>query len=240
MAVSRILELLTHKEIYPELLLQFNFITENCQRIATNLTSLEKSSTPLACTVYNTLEDLKSYLEAGTTKTSFGPKTDAMLDKLSPSARRKAVKEFQSVFRLSLEKLAGHLASIPAYDHYQAIRIFDPRQLPCLGHDIGEYNKVLKQLADPSSELLEEWLIYTRYKEPLGSLETFWDNMSDRFPLLSKIATHYIWMPVTSVDVERSFSEYKHLLNDRRERLTEENIQRLMILYFNGDIEHRF
>ena len=58
--------------------------------------------------------------------------------------------------------------------------------------------------------------------------------------MLSKIAVNYIWMPVTSVDVERSFSEYKHLLNDRRERLTEENTRRLMILYYNGDIEHQF
>ena len=61
--------------------------------------------------------------------------------------------------------------------------------------------------------------------------------MTDRFPILSAIARDAIWMPVTSVDVERSFSLYKHLLNDRRERLTEENTKRLMMLYFNGDIK---
>ena len=42
---------------------------------------------------------------------------------------------------------------------------------------------------------------------------------------------------MTSVDVERSFSQYKHPLNDRREGLTEENTKRLMMLYFNGDVE---
>jgi len=47
-------------------------------------------------------------------------------------------------------------------------------------------------------------------------------------------------MPVTSVEVERSFSNYKHLLNDEKESLTEENTCRLMILYYNGDIEYRF
>ena len=135
-----------------------------------------------------------------------------MLDKLRSSARGKAVKEFQTVFRLSYKKLAGHLASLLAYHHYQAIRVFDPRQLPTFGHDIGDYGKLLKQLADPSSELLEEWLIYTRYiEETIGSLnvlQDFWDNMSGRLPLLNKIAVNYIWMPVTSVDVEQSFSEY--------------------------------
>ena len=61
--------------------------------------------------------------------------------------------------------------------------------------------------------------------------------MAGRFPLLSKIALHSIWMPVTSVSVERRFSQYKHLLNDdRRERLTEETTCRLMMLYYNGDI----
>ena len=47
-------------------------------------------------------------------------------------------------------------------------------------------------------------------------------------------------MPATSVDVERSFSLYKHLLNDRRESLTELNTRRLVMLYFNGVIEGRF
>ena len=47
-------------------------------------------------------------------------------------------------------------------------------------------------------------------------------------------------MPVVSVDVKRSFSQYKHLLNDRRENLTEETTKKLTIMYVNGDIEKRF
>ena len=42
------------------------------------------------------------------------------------------------------------------------MRIFDPRQLPTLGKDIGDYGAV-EALQDPSPELLEEWLIYTLY-----------------------------------------------------------------------------
>ena len=47
--------------------------------------------------------------------------------------------------------------------------------------------------------------------------------MQDRLLNLSSIARDAMWMPVSSVDVERSFFQYKHLLNDRREVLTEEN-----------------
>lgn len=244
LAVTRILELLTHKELFPEIQLQLSFIAENCQRLAIVLKSLEETKTPIACTVYNSMEDLKAYLNAGKTKTSFGPKSDVFLDKLSASSKRKAVKNFQEAFDLSLDKLTRHLSSIPAYQLYKSVRIFDPRQLPALDHDIQIYATCLQQLSHPSQQLMEEWLIYTQYREEtalsLKNLQEFWDSMSTRFPLLSKIAIECIWLPVSSVDVERSFSSYKHLLNDRRERLTEENVRRLMILYFNGDIEQRF
>ena len=61
--------------------------------------------------------------------------------------------------------------------------------------------------------------------------------MTNRFPILSSIARDTIWMPVTSVDVERSFSLYKHILNDRREGLTEENTKRLMMLDVEGQLK---
>ena len=54
-------------------------------------------------------------------------------------------------------------------------------------------------------------------------MNDFWKGVHTRFPNLAAIAMQAIWMPVTSVDVERSFSQYKHILNDRRESLTEEN-----------------
>ena len=64
------------------------------------------------------------------------------------------------------------------------------------------------------------------------------DMYADGGVLFCKLCS--IWMPVASVDVERSFSQYKHLLSDRRESLTEENTQRLAMLYHSGDIEGRF
>ena len=46
------------------------------------LTSFEAKEHPLACTVYNTLEDLRSYLQAGTTKISFREETDGFIQNL--------------------------------------------------------------------------------------------------------------------------------------------------------------
>ena len=59
--------------------------------------------------------------------------------------------------------------------------------------------------------------------------------MRDRLPILFSIARDAMWIPVTSVDVERSFSQYNHLLNDRMKGLTEEDTKRLLLLYYNGD-----
>ena len=47
-------------------------------------------------------------------------------------------------------------------------------------------------------------------------------------------------MPVTSVDAEHSFSQYKHLLNKQCESLNPEKTKQFMMLYYNADLEKRF
>lgn len=47
-------------------------------------------------------------------------------------------------------------------------------------------------------------------------------------------ANLYKFAPLTSVDVERSFSTYKWLLNVKRNRLKIENLEKVMIIYFNS------
>ena len=140
MAVERILQLVKHKTIFPEICLHLHVLKENCHRLMMVLTSLEAKETPLACTVFNLLEDLRAYLRAGCTKTTFGVETDRLLLKLSASERRKQIGFFRKVFGLSIKKLDTHLESHPAYEYYNAVRIFDPRQVPIMGHDIADFS----------------------------------------------------------------------------------------------------
>ena len=155
MPVELIIELVTNKTIYSEICMQLYFIKENCQRSMAALTALEAEKTPLACTVYNLLEDLRSYLRAGTSRPVFGPETDRLLSKFTAEQRRKYIKSFHNIFQLSLRKLEEHLDGHPAYPYYKAVRIFDPHQLPTLEKDIQEYGTI-KDLQDPSPALLEE------------------------------------------------------------------------------------
>ena len=122
------------------------------------------------------------------------------------------------------------------YNFYKAAHIFDPRQLPCISHDIDSF-AAIKDFQDPSTELVEEFQIYVNYKDdsrnPFNIL-AFWNTNKSRFPLLQQIANKVIWMPVTCVDVERSFSQNKYLIN-KCENLTPENTKQFTMLYFNGD-----
>ncbi|KAL4143045.1 hypothetical protein QTP88_005420 [Uroleucon formosanum] len=48
--------------------------------------------------------------------------------------------------------------------------------------------------------------------------------------------TYFKYAPITSVDVERSFSSYKHLLTDQRRHLLFDNIRHILIVQCNNAI----
>ena len=98
------------------------------------------------------------YLKAGIQKTTFGTETDRLLYKLPKPQRKKQVKSFQEVFRLPSKELESHLDVHPAYVYYKANRVFDPRQLVIVEHDVADY-QAIPGLRCPSAELHEEWLI---------------------------------------------------------------------------------
>ena len=118
---------------------------------------------------------------------------------------------------------------------YKASCVFYPRQLPCISHDIDSF-AAIKDLQDPSTDLLEEFQIYMNYQDDLPNpfnIPAFWNANKSRFPLLEQIANKIIWMPVTCVDAERSFSQYNHLINKQHESLTPENTKKFTMLYYN-------
>ena len=96
----------------------------------------------------------------------------------------------------------------------------------------------IKELANPSNEILHEWSIYCgmQLENLIGeiNLEEYWMNLGDKLPILSKIALDYIWLPVSSCSVERSFSIYNNILDENRQNLSEDSLKRLNMMYFNG------
>ena len=64
--------------------------------------------------MYNLLEDLRAYLEAGSTKTSVRSETDCRLAKFPIEERRKNIKK---CFEAISVETTGHLSSHPEFSH---------------------------------------------------------------------------------------------------------------------------
>ena len=150
------------------------------------------------------------------------PHLMCLLGDLSQEDRRKTVKSIQGLFgaSLNLKKLSGHLDNHPAVYTYKATVVIYPSQLPSLPLDIANYTAI-SALDEPSAELLDEWSVYkssfrTQVAVPgdltVTNLAASWKCLHERFPSLSAVAHDAIWLPVSSVDAERSFLQEKQTL----------------------------
>ncbi|CAG8649270.1 1267_t:CDS:2 [Rhizophagus irregularis] len=116
------------------------------------------------------------------------------------------------------EKFAIHIPSHPGHPLFHACQIFEPKFIH-----------------------LDEWAIYCRSTIDVNLMETtldeYWLNIAESLPLLSQIALDYIWLPISSCSVERSFSKYNSILDDNWQNLSMESLSSLNILYFNSSLK---
>src|SRR5260364_191248 len=63
-------------------------------------------------------------------------------------------------------------------------------------------------------------------------LDKYWHEKMALLPNLSKIALVYIWLPVSGVDVKRSFLAYNRILANNRNALPENSLRMLNFLNF--------
>lgn len=74
----------------------------------------------------------------------------------------------------------------------------------------------------------------TRYREKLRESLGKNPDYERLFEISADDLTNrLLYAPLVSVDVERAFSQIKHILKDRRCRITEENLKYLAIVYYN-------
>lgn len=61
-------------------------------------------------------------------------------------------------------------------------------------------------------------------------METIPQNLTAKY---DEIKEYFQYAPITSCDVERTFSIYKDVLNSKRTKLTEENLEKLLLVNIN-------
>ena len=71
-------------------------------------------------------------------------------------------------------------------------------------------------------------------QEELQQVRDFWVSMSNKLPILAKIAETYGFAVCSSAAVERVFSYFHKLLTDDRHNLGLKTIKELMFLYINA------
>ena len=169
--------------------------------IVSTLEKLESKQIPLA---HSIMHDLSHYMEYGSLEDDdFDSNVNLSLEDLTSSKRAAS---FQEVFIASATKLNSLWENHPVRHFYEHVRIFDPKQLSLISTDQQMY-KYLFGETDISGC---EWHKYTSLRiadlpEEIHLTE-WWKAQSSNLPTLSKIDIPFIWVPVTSREVERSFS----------------------------------
>ena len=90
-------------------------------------------------------------------------------------------------------------------------------------------------------QLQEEWGRYTRIEKAnvqcCKDINTFW---SQRGGLLPAAVEPFLWFPLSSAAVERSFSLAGLIDAPNRQRMGERVREACVTMFFNGDVEQRF
>lgn len=186
--------------------------------------------------VYSRILNLQAFFSSGRRNPPISNEIEQLLDETNYD-RNSFISLFSKAFTSAYEKCEKHISHHPALLLFKAIQCFDPRfiQSNVNNHNMADYG-IIEEFHSPTDALIQEWAIYcglNEVAEELTDLDLYWRNKTRLLPELSTLALVYIWLPVSGVDVERSFSSYKSILSDRRTALKEESIQMLNFLYFN-------
>ena len=119
---------------------------------------------------------------------------------------------------------------------FKAIRIFDPRQKPSWSKNLQNYS-VFPDFDVLNDALLDEWGAYwndVAIESDYFNIVSFWEQKTDEYPLLSKVAHKVLWIPASTADVERSFNLLKTLETPQRLLMNDSHVRDHIYCYFNS------
>ena len=169
--------------------------------------------------VYSRVMSLQAFLSSGRRNPPISNEMEQIFDGANYN-KRPLIEIFSRAFVLAYEKYEKHISNHPALSLFKAIQCFDPRfiQSNTAYHNMENY-RIIKEFQFPTNTLIQEWAIYCGFNESIEEfkdLDIYWRGKSSLLPELSSLALTYIWLPISGVDIERSFSSYKSILSDRR------------------------
>ena len=139
---------------------------------------------------------------------------------------------FSSAFNDAHAKLYKYFVdgAQPASKLLEQIQLLDPRNLIDADQNFDSMDSIPGFEAVPR----DEWNLYVNHLGPLAvkhnkdgkfDLALFWKSKESNLPELYKLASCYCTSTIGSYDVERSFSAYKEILDEKRRSLDESTIK---------------
>ena len=109
-----------------------------------------------------------------------------------------------------------------------------PPDIPECPHDncLSPYSESGKRIAQDVHDFINERRNVGRERDALG----WWSRQMNRWPIVAAIARHTLCVPASSATSERAFSKTGHIVRARRASLSDENVERLTFLSWNGDL----
>lgn len=145
--------------------------------------------------------------------------------------------EFKLLYRNAWKRLDSIMKEHEGLEFLKAVRVFDPSQLPHVSKSAEDYKAALPDLNLEDSKIERQFKAYLSSDMEITEINPieFWKTMSPNCPELSRIAIAYLNTPVSSVDVERSFSLYRDILTDKRTRLKLSSLSALCMISYNSN-----
>lgn len=100
---------------------------------------------------------------------------------------------------------------------------------------IDTQSKSIKSVVEKLKKVLEKNKGFNTLRIISNILNGTEENIDELGDLNASEMVYFKYAPITSVDVERSFSQYKNLLTDKRRSLLFENIKEMLIIQCNSN-----
>ncbi|XP_034232068.1 uncharacterized protein LOC117640011 [Thrips palmi] len=230
-----------------------DFVEEYCASVCDLILYLEGSLYPMSHLVYSKVSVIQKVFHllgsASDVKSVLYKETKASLLKLSSQKQKGVCERLKAVAKKCDEILSDYLSNDTAKNFFQATQtLFNPSKIVvgCSDRDFenAKNNIPLLNVIPLANFKVLHSLLTDAVKEALKSGKKNDDVLSDA--LLSMKGEHLkfvtlclqvLHIPVSNVDSERAFSAYSDILSPKRCRLSAENAEIMMCMYFSDDID---
>ncbi|XP_069086040.1 uncharacterized protein [Pleurodeles waltl] len=224
------------------------FLKENTAALVDITKKLECENT-LVSQVYRIIAaDVKILLESklGEAFNDFGPATCALLECLPLEKRRAVEKEFRTFYLTMHEKwLAVMHRNLPSAtlsrglndaSLWYSVQVLDPFRKGEFSPDFEKYRFIFHRFSDTEA-ISTQFNSYVAEPVPENSnliAHQYWQGKLQQWPELANCALAVLALPVSSTNVERTFSQMQNLVQRKEQAgMIKDLLKKYCMLYYN-------